>query len=107
MQAAGSSHSFEPASRDSYLDRLQRNITAANARLPEFQALASAAPQTAEPHFERAENAQPRGDGRLKARATWGAHIGGAANARRSLYSAHEMQPVLPVFTTVSERDAG
>lgn len=107
IEAAGSYHSFEPEFRDSYLDRLQRNISAANARLPEFQALASAAPQTAEPHFERAESAQPRGDGRLKARATWGAHIGGAANARRSLYSAHEMQPVLPVFTTVSERDAG
>lgn len=101
LKAAGSYHSFEPEFRDTYLDRLQQNITAANARLPEFQALASASPAPARPR-----KAAGRYD-RLAAKATWGAQIGGAANARRSLYSAHEMQPVLPQFTTVRAEEAG
>nr|WP_217482760.1 lytic transglycosylase domain-containing protein [Sulfitobacter maritimus] len=105
MQAAGSYHSFEPEFRDTYLDRLQKNISAANARLPEFQALASASPAAPRP---RKPATRPEGGyDRLAARATWGAQIGGAENARRSLYSAHEMQPVLPQFTTVHAEDAG
>ena len=105
MQAAGSYHSFEPEFRDTYLDRLQKNISAANARLPEFQALASASPAAPEPRKPAAK--AKGGYDRLAARATWGAQIGGAENARRSLYSAHEMQPVLPQFTTVRAEDAG
>lgn len=105
MQAAGSYHSFEPEFRDTYLDRLQKNISAANARLPEFQALASASP--AAPQARLPATKAARSYDRLAARATWGAQIGGAANARRSLYSAHEMQPVLPAFTTIRAEDAG
>lgn len=105
MQAAGSYHSFEPEYRDVYLDRLQKNISAANARLPEFQALASASPVAVR---KRKPVAKSSGSyDRLAAKATWGARIGGAENARRSLYSAHEMQPVLPQFTTVHAEDAG
>jgi hypothetical protein len=105
MQAAGSYHSFEPEYRDTYLDRLQKNISAANARLPEFQALASASPVPARPR--KTPRSTSGSYDRLAAKATWGAQIGGAANARRSLYSAHEMQPVLPQFTTVRAEDAG
>nr|WP_247744550.1 lytic transglycosylase domain-containing protein [Sulfitobacter sp. R18_1] len=105
MQAAGSYHSFEPEFRDTYLDRLQKNISAANARLPEFQALASASPVPARPR--KSPRSTSGSYDRLAAKATWGAQIGGAANARRSLYSAHEMQPVLPQFTTVRAEDAG
>ena len=105
LQAAGSYHSFEPEYRDTYLDRLQKNISAANARLPEFQALASASPAPARPR--KAARRDAGSYDRLAAKATWGAQIGGAANARRSLYSAHEMQPVLPQFTTVRAEDAG
>ena len=106
MQAAGSYHSFEPEYRDVYLDRLQKNISAANARLPEFQALASASPAAPQPRSTPAAKSSG-GYNRMAARATWGARIGGSENARRSLYSAHEMQPVLPQFTTVRVEDAG
>jgi hypothetical protein len=105
MQAAGSYHSFEPEYRDTYLDRLQKNISAANARLPEFQALASASPVASRPR--KTPRSTSGSYDRLAAKATWGAQIGGAENARRSLYSAHEMQPVLPQFTTVHAEDAG
>ncbi|MEM5542528.1 lytic transglycosylase domain-containing protein [Sulfitobacter sp. AS92] len=105
MQAAGSYHSFEPEYRDVYLDRLQKNISAANARLPEFQALASASPVAVRPRKPAAKSSGSYD--RLAAKATWGAQIGGAENARRSLYSAHEMQPVLPQFTTVKAENAG
>jgi len=106
IQAAGSYHSLEPEYRDVYLDRLQKNISAANARLPEFQALASASPASPLPRTAPVAKSAS-GYNRLAARATWGARIGGSKNARRSLYSAHEMQPVLPQFTTVRAEDAG
>jgi hypothetical protein len=107
MQAAGAYHSFEPEFRDLYLARLERNIEAANAGLPKFAALAGAA-GTAQPAPVRArETATPRAAGVQVARATWGAGIGGQANARTSIYSAQEIRPILPVFTTVHSEDAG
>ena len=104
MQAAGAYHSFEPQYRDAYLSRLQRNISAANAGLPEFIALANAtgtyrsAPRTAP--------RKPAGSVAV-ARGTWGAELGGDENSRTSLYSAQEIQPVLPQFTTITSETTG
>jgi hypothetical protein len=106
MLAAGSYHSFEPEYRDVYLARLQKNISAANARLPEFVALASGAPHRTAPDSTRPVSREPDGSITV-ARATWGAHLGGDANARTSLYSSQEMQPVLPQFTTVTSEASG
>ncbi|MGJ8544688.1 MAG: lytic transglycosylase domain-containing protein [Sulfitobacter sp.] len=106
MTAAGSYHSFNPEFRAIYLAKLEKNITAANGRLPEFAALASGAPapRGAAP-VSRPPTERPKGG--VIMRATWGAHLGGEENARRSLYSSREMQPVLPQFTTITSEPAG
>lgn len=106
MQAAGAYHSFEPVYRDAYLERLKKNIAAANVRLPDFTALASATGgRSTRP--KTAPAARSSGDTVQVARATWGALLGGENNARMSLYSAHEIQPLLPQFTTVRSESAG
>ena len=96
MAAAGSYHSQEPQYRDIYLSRLHSNIAAANARLPEFIALAGGSPP------RRAAPSPQRDDGGniVVARATWGASLGGASNARMSLYSTQTIQPILPTYTS-------
>ena len=108
MQAAGAYHSQEPQFRDVYLSRLQGNISAANARLPEFVALASA---TGSRRSGPARSAQPdrrAADGIVTvARATWGASLGGASNARASLYSARDIQPILPQYSEPTGKPAG
>lgn len=96
MQAAGSYHSQEPQYRDIYLSHLHSNIAAANARLPEFIALAGgSAPRRTAPPVQRDDNGNV-----VVARATWGASLGGASNARTSLYSSQTIQPILPTYTS-------
>ena len=108
VTAAGSYHSFEPEYRDIYLARLQKNISAANARLPEFVALAGASGNYTLPAPQPlAPGPGPTDPGVTVARATWGARLGGNANARMTLYSAQEIQPVLPDFKTVRSETAG
>ena len=104
MQAAGAYHSFEPEYRDAYLGRLKKNISAANAGLPAFLALASdTIPDRDMPR------ATPESTTRnaTVARGTWGAQLGGDATARTSLYSAQEIQPILPQFTTITAETTG
>ena len=108
LMAAGSYHSFEPEFRDIYLARLQKNISAANARFPEFVALAGSSGTHALPARRAPAQRTGRKDpGAPVARATWGARLGGDANARMTLYSADEIQPVLPNFKTVTSETAG
>jgi hypothetical protein len=96
MQAAGSYHSQEPQFRDIYLARLRNNIAAANARLPEFTAIAGGSgPRRAAPPVPRDTSGNV-----VVARATWGASLGGASNARTSLYSTQSIQPILPTYTS-------
>lgn len=110
LQAAGAYHSFEPQYRDLYLARLEKNIAAANAGLPRFAALAGAAGTRQATYVADTAPAPARrqeGGGVQVARATWGAHLGGQDNARMSLYSARQIQPILPAFTTVPSEAAG
>ncbi|MGN0934412.1 lytic transglycosylase domain-containing protein [Falsigemmobacter intermedius] len=92
--AAGRYHSHSPAPQQVYLTSLARNQAVAGARLAEFRARAFAAvgemPQTSPP-------------GRAPASwhtegAIWGAEIAGEEGSRRTLYSALDLEPVLPVF---------
>ena len=109
MQAAGAYHSFEPKYRDAYLARLQKNILAANAKFPEFTALASTTggSRTAKRTSDATRARRSTSDGRIVARATWGANLGGGANARFSLYSSQEIQPILPQFNKTPLETAG
>ncbi|SFT08583.1 Transglycosylase SLT domain-containing protein [Sulfitobacter marinus] len=105
MQAAGAYHSFEPEYRDAYLSRLQKNISAANVGLPRFVALANA---TGSYHDVPRAVVPREPAGRVTvARGTWGAQLGGDANARSSLYSAQDIQPVLPQFTIMTSETTG
>ena len=106
LTAAGSYHSFEPAFRDVYLDRLQRNIAAANSGLNAFAALARNA------HGSEMSPLPDRQRKRTEekvtiARATWGADLGGRANAGSSIYSGRRITPLLPQFSVQTSEASG
>ncbi|WP_102224503.1 lytic transglycosylase domain-containing protein [Acidimangrovimonas sediminis] len=107
LKAAGSYHSFNEAARNRYLAGLTRNLEVANARAPEFArrlgpaqlmtASAPAAPGATVHHAPRpASDPEPQipqpGIG-------WWAALSDRSDAPRvSIYSARELQPVLPAF---------
>ena len=105
MQAAGAYHSQEPEYRDIYLTRLRGNISAANARLADFVALANATGSHQLKAPARNNDVPDRGV--VVARATWGARLGGDTNARSSIYSTQDIQPILPVFFSHTGKPTG
>lgn len=113
-QAAGRYHSRSSGPQDIYLSALQRNHQVARARLGQFlQLAAGAAPDFA---ADFPSGLTPAGEGwpaplaLLPSRpprtptpyrtegAIWGADISGEEGARRSLYSALDLEPILPAF---------
>lgn len=111
--AAGRYHSRSEGPQATYLASLTRNLGVAQARLPQFAALAETVEfgiggfgDGAGPHglpvasggylraaAPRREPTPYRSEG-----AIWGAAIAGAEGDRRSLYSALDLEPILPNF---------
>ena len=92
--AAGRYHSRSDAPQAVYLAGLKRNQKVVAARLPQLMALAEGAGGYAA-GGDWSEPAPPsyRTEG-----AIWGALIAGEEGAYRTLYSAEDLQPVLPDF---------
>lgn len=94
--AAGRYHSHSPAPQQVYLASLARNQAVARARVDELRARAFA---------DGAGPPMPQGEGQTRTAATWhtegaiwGAELAGQDGARRTLYSALDLEPVLPAF---------
>ncbi|OWU78148.1 hypothetical protein [Phaeobacter sp. 22II1-1F12B] len=90
--AAGSYHSFTPERREIYLSSLRQNVMVANGRLEEFRVLAGQARPRGEQQLERPD---------LPTGMVWSSGLSRSQqgeNGARSIYSQHDMQPLLPQF---------
>lgn len=96
MLAAGSYHSFSPDKRDVYLERLNRNLVVANARIDEFVALAGV-----DGGSSRLARAEQPPEPSFKDGIFWSAWLSlkDGGEHRRGIYSPRDMEPGLPEFT--------
>ena len=97
-QAAGRYHSRNAGPQAVYLGALRRNHQVATARVAHFAVLAEAAgalelPATAFAALPSRTPTPYRSEG-----AIWGAALSGDEGGRRTLYSALDLEPILPVF---------
>ncbi|PYE84502.1 lytic transglycosylase domain-containing protein [Pseudoroseicyclus aestuarii] len=97
--AAGSYHSFTPEKRDIYLASLTRNVEVANARIDSFRALAAGSPGGEDLRLAEAPQPVLAPGGPF-----WSASL--SAGGRRSLYSARDLQPILPIFDAAPAEEA-
>ncbi|RRH75802.1 lysozyme family protein [Falsigemmobacter faecalis] len=95
--AAGRYHSHSPEPQQIYLASLARNQAVATARFSEFHARASALGGADWADTLPEVRATNPGSWHTEG-AIWGAAIAGEGGARRTLYSALDLEPVLPAF---------
>lgn len=98
--AAGRYHSRSPGPQQTYLTSLARNHRVAQAQIAHFMALAQDAGlpwDETTPHFAQAAPRRSPTPYRTEG-AIWGADLSGQEGSRRSLYSALDLEPVLPAF---------
>lgn len=99
--AAGRYHSRSEGPQGVYLASLRRNHQVALARLGGFIALAEAVGETLPAAYAFAALPEPARRSPTPYRtegAIWGADLSGAEGGRRSLYSALDLEPILPAF---------
>lgn len=101
--AAGNYHSRSPGPQQTYLTSLKRNLQVAQARFGQFAAMAEGIPlpetEFGDFAFDTAPATRHREPTPYRTEgAIWGAEIAGDEGARRSLYSALDLEPVLPTF---------
>lgn len=101
-QAAGRYHSRSSAPQAVYLAQLKRNHQVAMQRYDRFAALAEGI--ALDPAFEAgfeagyAPKPEPEPPNYRSSGPIWGAAIAGDEGARRTLYSATDLEPILPSF---------
>ncbi|TGD61886.1 lytic transglycosylase domain-containing protein [Tabrizicola sp. WMC-M-20] len=97
MAAAGAYHSFNPTPQGIYLTSLRRNIVVANARIGHFAMLATGV--ASEPVLALSE---PDADYVDPGGPFWSAWLSEQDGMnRRTIYSARDLEPVLPAFLPV------